>query len=279
MVAASTPLRSTAVPPARRSAAITEALPRRNNRRNNRAWRELSVQELFEACYGADSIAPHMDRVRALGHHGQLAVYQGMQSNVRFSTALTCSQIRTYLQAFAEIMRQTGDSSSMAQQHIAEINIMLVLRHAGKDASRADLAQQEQHRVQTQNDGTLPLTVPETELDSVAHSDTDPWAMGVSTTSAMGSDSDMPADALQRKTWTVGSEVEVYSRSLSLWLAGSIGRVYSDDEGEWLEVNYAYGGYDRHKPQRRTSALLRSPSTNVNTVAADEGEVVDQEDL
>ena len=43
----------------------------------------------------------------------------------------------------------------------------------------------------------------------------------------------MPADALQRKTWTVGSQVDVYSRSLSLslWLAASIGRVYSDDEG------------------------------------------------
>ena len=74
----------------------------------------------------------------------------------------------------------------------------------------------------------------------------------------MGSDSNMPADALQRKTWTVGSEVDVYSRSVSLWLAGSIGRVYSDVEGEWLEVNYAYDGYDRHKPLRRTSPLLRS---------------------
>ena len=53
-----------------------------------------------------------------------------------------------------------------------------------------------------------------------------------------------------------------------------IGRVYSNHEGEWLEVYYAYGGYDRHKPLRRASLFLRSPYTNVNTVAADEGENV-----
>ena len=89
--------------------------------------------------------------------------------------------------------------------------------------------------------------------------DADSWALGGSATPAMGSDSNMPA------------EVEVFSRS------GSLALSHSKHEGEWLEVNFAYDGYDRHKPLRRTSLFLRSTSTNVNTVAADEGEVADKD--
>ncbi|ETO23620.1 hypothetical protein RFI_13558 [Reticulomyxa filosa] len=41
-----------------------------------------------------------------------------------------------------------------------------------------------------------------------------------------------------RLSWTRGAVVEVYSRGKKRWMRGMVGRVFVDDEGEWLEIRY-----------------------------------------
>eukprot|EP01083_Nonionella_stella_P193934 715672_1 len=42
-----------------------------------------------------------------------------------------------------------------------------------------------------------------------------------------------------RKSWVVGSTVEIYSSSLRKWFDGQVIRIFTDAEGEWLEVKYS----------------------------------------
>eukprot|EP01084_Bolivina_argentea_P051820 95296_1 len=47
--------------------------------------------------------------------------------------------------------------------------------------------------------------------------------------------------AILRKSWKVGSKVEVYSNSAKKWYEGDVTRIFFDTEGEWLEIQYAVG--------------------------------------
>eukprot|EP01083_Nonionella_stella_P286075 973681_1 len=54
-----------------------------------------------------------------------------------------------------------------------------------------------------------------------------------------------------RAGWKDGSVVEVYSASASKWYKGEIKRIFTDAEGEWLEVLYDAGNDIRHKQVSR----------------------------
>eukprot|EP01083_Nonionella_stella_P293298 997407_1 len=42
-----------------------------------------------------------------------------------------------------------------------------------------------------------------------------------------------------KKSWVVGSKVEIYSSSLNRWFDGQVIRIFADTEGEWLEIKYS----------------------------------------
>eukprot|EP01083_Nonionella_stella_P184818 672256_1 len=46
------------------------------------------------------------------------------------------------------------------------------------------------------------------------------------------------SDKQIRKSWRKGSRVEVYSRGREKWMKGVVARVFVDEEGEWLEIQY-----------------------------------------
>eukprot|EP01083_Nonionella_stella_P029997 82365_1 len=61
-----------------------------------------------------------------------------------------------------------------------------------------------------------------------------------------------------RSKWTIGCQVEVYSKISKQWIKGEIKRILIDDEGEWLEVEYVIKQTIRMKQvQRDANAMIR----------------------
>ena len=54
-------------------------------------------------------------------------------------------------------------------------------------------------------------------------------------------------DRVFRRDWKRYSEVEAFSVSKDTWISGRIVRIFEDEEGEWLETDYAYGMTTAHK--------------------------------
>ena len=61
-------------------------------------------------------------------------------------------------------------------------------------------------------------------------------------------------DAVIRAEWRTDSRCLVFSHSAKAWLPGRVTRVFRDDEGEWLEVQY---GDKNVKELQRDSADIR----------------------
>eukprot|EP01083_Nonionella_stella_P033063 90516_1 len=60
----------------------------------------------------------------------------------------------------------------------------------------------------------------------------------VGTDSSKGRDDDRGVGLWVRRIWKVGSLCEVYSNSSQKWCKGIISKIFTDEEGEWIEVKY-----------------------------------------
>ena len=69
--------------------------------------------------------------------------------------------------------------------------------------------------------------------------------------------------SIQRKEWTIGSKVRIYSESQSKWIEAEIVRIFHDNEGEWLEVKYA--GFVSKQIQRYNQYII--PTQNKAEIA------------
>ena len=58
-----------------------------------------------------------------------------------------------------------------------------------------------------------------------------------------------------RLSWDENDELEIYSVSKGQWFAGNIQRIFTDEEGEWIEVKY---DSSCSKQVNRWSANLRA---------------------
>eukprot|EP01083_Nonionella_stella_P149394 474432_1 len=59
-----------------------------------------------------------------------------------------------------------------------------------------------------------------------------------------------------KKSWVVGSKVEIYSSSLNRWFDGQVIRIFADTEGEWLEIKYSD---NKVKQIQRLNEHIRPP--------------------
>ena len=50
-----------------------------------------------------------------------------------------------------------------------------------------------------------------------------------------------------RKNWGQGSELMVYSNSKKAWFCGIVKKVFTDEEGEWLQVQYGRYSKEVHR--------------------------------
>eukprot|EP00485_Elphidium_margaritaceum_P019169 CAMPEP_0202730966 /NCGR_PEP_ID=MMETSP1385-20130828/186906_1 /ASSEMBLY_ACC=CAM_ASM_000861 /TAXON_ID=933848 /ORGANISM="Elphidium margaritaceum" /LENGTH=1317 /DNA_ID=CAMNT_0049397247 /DNA_START=11 /DNA_END=3964 /DNA_ORIENTATION=+ len=93
------------------------------------------------------------------------------------------------------------------------------------------LREQQQHHTNT----AAPVAAENSNLSNANNSQSQPpMNNGAPLTAAT-----KPTDAKVRGHWKVGSKVEVYSSSKMGWFEGDITRIFVDDEGEWMEVQYA----------------------------------------
>eukprot|EP01084_Bolivina_argentea_P273469 465847_1 len=61
-----------------------------------------------------------------------------------------------------------------------------------------------------------------------------------------------------RAGWKTGSSCEIYSDSKMKWFDGEVAQIFTDEEGEWLEIRYGIGNLLGMKKQvQRYSALIR----------------------
>eukprot|EP00486_Rosalina_sp_Unknown_P014424 CAMPEP_0201595708 /NCGR_PEP_ID=MMETSP0190_2-20130828/192622_1 /ASSEMBLY_ACC=CAM_ASM_000263 /TAXON_ID=37353 /ORGANISM="Rosalina sp." /LENGTH=1125 /DNA_ID=CAMNT_0048055787 /DNA_START=62 /DNA_END=3437 /DNA_ORIENTATION=+ len=83
----------------------------------------------------------------------------------------------------------------------------------------------------------------------------------VSDDSKASDDPEQLTDYPQRKAWKEASEVQIYSKSNNKWYDGKIIKVFTDKEGEWLEVQYDSGSHQRTKQVDRYGPDVRDPVT------------------
>lgn len=79
-----------------------------------------------------------------------------------------------------------------------------------------------------------------------------------------------------RRSWKIGSILEIYSRSYKSWFTGEIRAVGFDEEGEFCEVHYTnhnngknlikyLSRYDKHlRPITRSAPILQTPTIRPN---------------
>eukprot|EP01084_Bolivina_argentea_P286548 491575_1 len=68
-----------------------------------------------------------------------------------------------------------------------------------------------------------------------------------------------------RAEWVVGSLVEVHSNSTSKWHTGAIMRIFTDAQGEWLEISYDVGNDNRLKQVSRDDHEIIRPAISNTT--------------
>eukprot|EP01084_Bolivina_argentea_P029743 55213_1 len=62
-----------------------------------------------------------------------------------------------------------------------------------------------------------------------------------------------------RSTWKVDSFCEVHSETIHGWTKGQITKIYTDDDGEWLGIEYSAGDTKRHRECSRYDASAIRP--------------------
>eukprot|EP01084_Bolivina_argentea_P154753 269746_1 len=68
-------------------------------------------------------------------------------------------------------------------------------------------------------------------------------------------------EEFDRELWITGNKCEIYSRSKQKWYPGRIDKIFTDEEGEWLEIRY---GKSMTKQVQRYSADIRPYSDPSN---------------
>eukprot|EP01084_Bolivina_argentea_P304807 526505_1 len=60
-----------------------------------------------------------------------------------------------------------------------------------------------------------------------------------------------------RDGWKTGSHCQIYSNSKKKWFQGEVTQIFTDEEGEWLEVRYRYDNKSTSKQVTRYSSDIR----------------------
>eukprot|EP01084_Bolivina_argentea_P172177 298267_1 len=67
-----------------------------------------------------------------------------------------------------------------------------------------------------------------------------------------------------RLEWSIGREIEIFSKSKNKWFKGIIINIFNDEQGEWLKVKYGKNKNKKKEIQRYSKDIreIKNYSTN-----------------